>query len=179
MAFFSSAAMTMPIASSSARYHGRIGAALLVAHFFIEIQIFPRRLQGRLRRIEGQVQEQRLGGIVFLDDARGFLADQRGAVAFFPDQPLVSMPVGLAQLVGLAQAVDVAVEAAVKTVESALRRPVFFLVVTQLPLAERWQCGSRPLSMLATAGARRWAVHTGSREESTGFASHSASGSAR
>jgi hypothetical protein len=83
MPFLSSAATTRPISSSRHVIMRGVGAAGRVFDVLVAVDVLLRRLIGRVRRVEGQVQVERLGGVVLFDELDRVLAQQRRRVAFF------------------------------------------------------------------------------------------------
>ena len=59
----------------------------------VGVDVFLRRLIGCVRCKRRDIEEQRLRGVVVLDDVYGFVADQGREVAVFLEELAVALPI--------------------------------------------------------------------------------------
>ena len=76
-----------------ARHHCRIGAARGLLDILVAVDIFLRRLIGRVRRSKGQIKIERFVGILRIDVFHRILAYELGCVAFLAGGLVVAEPV--------------------------------------------------------------------------------------
>ena len=77
------------------RCAGRIGSAARIFDVLVPVEIALRRLIGRVHRVEGEIEKQRLFRIVLLDEFDGLVAEQGGGIALLLHHLVVAIPIDL------------------------------------------------------------------------------------
>ena len=112
-----------------------VGAAGRILDVLVVVEVLLRRLIGRVRRVEGQIEEERGGRVVLVDELHRVVAEERGRIALLLDDLVVAVPVDHAVLL-VREVVDLADQRAVLVVEAALPGPVLPVGVAEVPLAD-------------------------------------------
>jgi hypothetical protein len=114
--------------------HGRIGAPLLVFDRFVAVEVFLRRLVGRMRCKRSEIEEKRLLAVLRIDKLDRLVADQGREILRLFKKVAVSLPVHEAPAL-LGEVVHLAHEVAVEVFEPAVLRPVLPVGMPEVPLA--------------------------------------------
>ncbi len=93
------------------------------------------RLIRRVRRVEGEIEVERRGRVVPIDELDRIVAEQRGGIALLDHPHVVAVPVHDAVLL-VGEVVDLADERTVLVVEPPLLRPVLLVRMAEMPLAD-------------------------------------------
>ena len=101
---------------------------------WIPIDVFLRRLIGRVRSVEGEIEIERFVRVVLLDEFHGVVAEELGGVAFLADGLVVAIPVEDAVLF-VREVIQLADHRAVLVIEAALLRPILLVGMTEMPFA--------------------------------------------
>ena len=88
----------------------------------------------RVDAVEGNVEEQRLVGGLFADEAGGFLCDEMGGVAFFLERFVIAIPIHFAIAV-VCEVIECAKVMSILMVEAATGGRVVGLKFAEVPLA--------------------------------------------
>ncbi len=112
-----------------------VGAPGRIADLLVAIEIGLRRLIGRVRGVEGEIEKERRFRIVLFDQLHGRVAEQGCRIARLLDRLAVAEPVEHAMLL-VGEIVDLAEERPIMMVEAALERPVGPVRVAEVPLAD-------------------------------------------
>ena len=115
--------------------HGGVGAPARLGDVLVLVEVLLRRLVGRVRRVERQVEVEGLRRVALADVLDRLVADQRRRVALLLERLVVLVPVEHAVLL-VREVVDLADQRPVLVVEAALFRPVLAIGVAEVPLAD-------------------------------------------
>ena len=118
-----------------ARDHAGVGAARGVLDVRIAVDVFLRRLVRRVRGVEGEIEIERLVGVLRLDVFDRVVAEELGRVALLADRLVVAIPVEHAMLL-VREVIQLADHRAVLVVEAALPGPILLVGVAKMPLAD-------------------------------------------
>ena len=103
--------------------------------FLVAIDVFLRRLIGRVRRVKGQIKIERFVGILRIDVFHRILAYELGCVAFLAGGLVVAEPVEHAVLL-MREIIQFADHSAVLVVKAALLGPILLVCVPKMPLTD-------------------------------------------
>ena len=142
---------------------GGIGAPGRIFNRLIPIEIGLRRLIGRVRRVEGEVEEERNFGVVAVDQFDGVVAEKGRGIARLANRLVVAEPVEHAVLL-VGEIVELANERPILVIEPALARPIFGIGVAEVPFADNrrliagvlQRLGQKPLVGRQAPGVARW-----------------------
>ena len=110
-------------------------AALLVLDVGVAVQVLLGHLIRRVRRHRGEIEEERPGRVLMLDELHRVRADQGGVVAVLLDELAVALPVDHPTALA-GEVVHFAHDVAVEVVEAAVLRPILLVGVTEVPFAD-------------------------------------------
>jgi AraC-like DNA-binding protein len=117
--------------------HAGVGAAGFVGDVGVAFDVVLGCLIGCVGGGEGEVHEERGGGVVALEASDGVGTEELGSVAFLLDGVVVALPVEDV-VGGVGEVVDLAEDGAVVVVEAALAGPVFAVGMTEVPFADHF-----------------------------------------
>jgi len=134
------------------RDHRHVGAAGGIGDLREPLQVLPRRLVRRMRRVEREVEVERLVGILVLDELDRRVAEQLRGVSRLAERLVLPPPVRHSEHLAL-EVVVLARKEPVEVVEAALTRPHLPVAVPDVPLADErrpvaglvQRLGQRPL----------------------------------
>ena len=125
-------------------HHGFVKAVGLVL-----LEEFLRGGQGRVRRVEGHLQEEGFARIALPELADGFVGEQRGRIPFLRDRLVVTPPVRPPARVEVLEVIQFGPHEAIEMLEAVAQRPG---VGAEVPLADQ---RGRVAGLLQGGGERR------------------------